>query len=103
MTDSVARKRIQTAIRIVRPEVCRVLFEVWDPIGVREDPEAPRTEYDGYAEHVIGQLFSGATDDEIAGYLYRQATESMGITYQKESAYLTVAALRQISLPPLLL
>ena len=100
MTDSVAKKRIQTAIRIVRPEVCRVLLEVWDPIGVREAPEA-RTEYDRYADHVIGQLFSGATDDEIAEYLFRQATEKMGLTYRKESAYPTVAELRRISLPAL--
>jgi|ERR1022692_2737893 len=102
MADSSANKRIQTAIRMVRPEVCRVLLEVWDPIGVRADADA-RTEYDRYADHVIGQLFSGATDDEIAEYLYRQATESMELEYRMESAYPAVAALRRISLPPLAL
>jgi hypothetical protein len=98
MTENLAKKRIQAAIRMVRPEVRRVLLEVWDPIGVCEEPGA-QDEYDEYADHVVGQLFSGATDDEIADYLHRVATENMGLPHRRERAYPAVAALRRIKLP----
>jgi hypothetical protein len=98
MTDHVVKKRIQAAIRIVRLEVRRVLLEEWDPIGVGDAPDA-QDEYDDYIDHVVGQLFSGATDDEILDYLYRIATANMGLRYRKERAYPAVAALRKIKLP----
>jgi len=98
MPDSVVKKRIQAAFRMVRPEVCRLLLKVWDPIGIGDEPGA-QGEYDSYADHIVGQLFRGATDDEIAEYLYRIVTLNMELPYRKELAYPTVAALRKITLP----
>jgi hypothetical protein len=98
MTDSLAKKRIQTAFRTMRPEVRRVLLEVWDPIGIGDDPLA-KSEYDCCVDQVIRHLFKGATDDEIAEYLCSQATEHFGCTYRKENALPTVAALREITVP----
>jgi hypothetical protein len=98
MTDSFAKKRIQTAIRMMRPEVCRVLLEVWDPIGIGDESSA-KDEYDCCVDQIIRHLFKGATDDEIAEYLRGQASEHYGCAYRKENALPTVAALRRIKLP----
>jgi hypothetical protein len=82
----------------MRPVVRRVLLELWDPIGIGDDPLG-KTEYDCCIDQVIRHLFRGATDDEIAEYLRSQATEHYGCAYQKETAFPTVAALRKITLP----
>lgn len=84
--------------RAIRVEIRRVLLHVWDPIGVRDEPNA-QDEYDCCLGSLFHLLTTGATDDQIAEYLRRQGTEHMGLQLQKEAMYQTVAALRQIALP----
>lgn len=84
--------------RRIRVEIRQVLLNVWDPIGVKNEPYA-QDEYDCCLGPVFHLLTTGATDDEIAEYLWRQGTGHMGLSLRKDALYPTVAALRQISLP----
>jgi hypothetical protein len=84
--------------RRIRAEVRRVLLDVWDPIGVKDEPNA-QDEYDCCLGSLFQLLTTGATDDAIADYLWRQGTEHMGLPLQKQAMYPTVAALRKIALP----
>jgi hypothetical protein len=55
-----------------------VLHYIWDPIGVAGAPGA-RDEYESYLPQVFKLLRGGAERDEIADYLVRVETESMGM------------------------
>jgi hypothetical protein len=96
MTKKSERKQKTSATKGFAREVRRVLVDIWDPIGVRDALGPNNDEYDCCVDHVAGQLIRGATDDELADYLYRQASEHMGLTNSKEAAVRTVAALREI-------
>lgn len=98
MPDKSERKRKLSAIKRFSREIRRVLVDVWDPICVRDGLGPMNDEYDRCVDHVAGLLIHGATDDEIAEYLYRQASEDMGLAYKKEETADTIAALREI--PP---
>ena len=78
--------------RRIRVEIRRVLLDVWDPIGVRDEPNAQDD-----SDCCLGSLFhlltTGGTDDKIAEYLWRQGTEHMGLSLQKEAMTPTVSAL----------
>jgi hypothetical protein len=52
----------------------------WDPIGVSGAPEAA-DEYDSYASRAYVMLMDErATAEGIAGYLFKIATEHMGLS-----------------------
>jgi hypothetical protein len=74
-------------------------MDVWDPIGIKEEPNA-QDEYDGYLGGVYELLVSGASDESIEDYLWRIVTERMELTAKKSDMANTVKALRQIPLPP---
>ena len=59
--------------------VNEVLHYIWDPIGVRGEPNA-RDEYDSYVSGVCSLLHDGATADQIATHLDKIATERMGLS-----------------------
>ena len=80
-----------------RTEIRRVLLEVWDPIGVRDVPQA-QDEYDCCLGEIFRLLTTGGTDDQIADYLWQQASEHMGLSLGRECMSTTVAALRQIQI-----
>jgi hypothetical protein len=62
-----------------RAHVRRILLHDWDPIGVRDVPEAS-DEYDSYADETYVMLMDErATADAIAAYLYQIAAEHMGL------------------------
>ncbi|MHB8540007.1 MAG: hypothetical protein ACYDCD_03565 [Candidatus Acidiferrales bacterium] len=85
--------------RRIRVEIRHVLLDVWDPIGVRNAPNA-QDEYDCCLYPIFRLLTSGASDEQIAEWLWRQADEHMGLGgVRKEAMYSTVAALRKIKLP----
>jgi hypothetical protein len=85
--------------RRIRVEIRHVLMDVWDPIGVRDVPQA-QDEYDCCLYPVFRLLTTGATDEQIAEWLREQAGEHMGLgNVRKEAMYPTVAALRQIKVP----
>jgi len=45
----------------------QILIDEWDPIGVMDDPEWPRDEYDAY----IGQIFSFLEREESVEFIAR--------------------------------
>jgi hypothetical protein len=91
MTQRAESKRILREIR-------RVLMEVWDPIGVQGIPEA-QDEYDCCLGTVYHLLLDGGSNEEIADYLWKEATEHMGLSLDRENMHATVSALRMIQLP----
>jgi hypothetical protein len=84
-------RRIRSAIR-------KILLEVWDPIGIRDEPNA-QDEYDFYADEVYELLTANAPDKKIARYLIWVMTERMGFTKPPEEWMSpTVCALRRLLL-----
>ena len=84
--------------RRIRDEIRRVLMTAWDPIGVRDEPNA-QDEYDSYLGGVFDLLTGGASDDRISAHLWRIVTERMELPAKKGDMQSTVLALRQIQLP----
>lgn len=85
--------------RQVRVQIRNVLLDVWDPIGIANEPNA-RDEYDGYIGDVFELLANGGTDSEIASHLLRIVHERMELRGAKLSdMQATIYALRQIQLP----
>ena len=79
-------------------EVCRVLWEQWDPIGVNKHPKA-FGEYDGYPAAVCALLRRSADDTEIANYLHRIETSAMEVdASSNEHIQRVIASLRGIDL-----
>jgi len=82
--------------RRIRIEIRRVFMEVWDPIGVRDEPNA-WNEYDGYLGNALELLMSHASDQEWKEYL-DWITARMGIDSSRHSHAEVIYALRAIDL-----
>jgi hypothetical protein len=82
-------RELQCAIR-------RVFLEVWDPIGISDEPNA-QDEYDSYIGRVFELLATGGSDKEIIEHLL-WATECRGMDGSRASLQTVTAALRQINL-----
>jgi hypothetical protein len=82
-------RRIRVAIR-------RVFLEVWDPIGVRDEPDA-QNEYDGYVGRAFELLMSNASDAELDEYL-NWILGRMGMDASRSSHTDIIQALRSIDL-----
>ena len=81
----------------VKPQIERILWEVWDPIGINDLPRA-HGEYSIYVDDVFELLISDAPDERIAQYLFGIVTDCMGIQDAKISDMgPTVMALRGIA------
>ena len=65
--------------------VDEVLHYLWDPIGVKDIPEA-RDEYTSYAGVVFSMLRRGAGSKEISKYLVNIRAEHMGMGGSEESS-----------------
>jgi hypothetical protein len=92
MTDEDESRHIHAQIR-------HVLLNVWDPIGVRDEPNA-QDEYDDYVGKLYELLITKAPDEELIDYLHWAAHDQMGFDAATKSDMLeTVEALRKISLP----
>ncbi len=84
--------------RLIRSQIRRVLLTVWDPIGVKDEPNA-QDEYDGYVGEIYGLLVQKATDQEMTNRLLYVVQETMGLdTAKAEDMQPTVRALREIRL-----
>lgn len=69
-----------------RSRVREVLHREWDPIGVHGIPLA-KHEYDIYADRAFAMLMiDRASAGTIAIYLFRMATENMGLTHYDDLA-----------------
>lgn len=60
-------------------ELRLILWAAWDPIG-----RVPRDEYHAYAPPLASLLRQGATVDEVAAFLARTRTETMGLPANPE-------------------
>lgn len=79
----------------MRQRIRDVLLNVWDPIGIRDQPAA-QDEYDNYITGICGLVSGVATDNEIAEQLLFIVTERMGLQANLEDMRPTVRALRKI-------
>jgi hypothetical protein len=90
--DKDESRRIHTQIR-------HLLLNVWDPIGIRNEPKA-QDEYDGYIGRLYELLVSRVPDTELIDYLHWVAHDRMGFDAATKSDMVeTVGALRKILLP----
>jgi len=64
--------------RELRRRVDEVLFYIWDPIGVSNEPCA-RGEYTGYVAPVLGRLLGDNAEASVSAYLLSVMTDSMGL------------------------
>ncbi len=92
MIDKAQSRRIRVQIR-------HVLLETWDPIGIRDEPNA-QDEYDGYMGEVFDLLVRRAPDSAILDYLLWAANEHMGLSAKREDMLPTILELRKINLQP---
>jgi len=79
--------------REARRAIRRVLLEVWDPIGIGDEPNA-QDEYDGYVGPIFELLAVGKSDSEIEQYLH-VVVIGMGMDSSRVSLANVVAALRR--------
>ena len=85
MTDRKTQgKSVTDAIR-------QVLIQHWDPIGVMDDPEWPRDEYDSYIDEIYRYLARGELVEFIARHLCFIEEKAMGLGRLPEAARLPVA------------
>jgi len=85
--------------RAIHIEIRRVLLEVWDPIGVKDEPYA-QDEYDSYIGDIYEILAHNGSDEKIIEYLRWVAEDRMGFSHSpKDILGATVTALRGISIP----
>jgi hypothetical protein len=86
--------------RRIRVDIRHVLLDVWDPIGVRDEPHA-QDEYDSYIGDIYEMLTKGAGDEKITDYLWWVVKERMGLggAQTRDAMTETVDALRRIPLP----
>jgi len=76
--------------REIQEAIGRILLQDWDPIGIRDVPEA-QDEYDGYVGGVYGLLASGASPQAVAQHLCGIERNSMGFTQALPTHLLPVA------------
>jgi hypothetical protein len=69
----------------------QILIRDWDPIGVKDDPEWPRDEYDSYIGEIYRFLSRGESAEFIARHLCFIEEKLMGFGRVPESYRLPVA------------
>ncbi len=69
--------RLDHAKRI-QQEIQELLMKYWDPIGVKDIPEA-RDEYDSYIPTIYGILIARKSEFEMFNYLWHVETKHMGL------------------------
>ena len=89
ITSKENSRRIRVAIR-------HVFLDVWDPIGIRDEPLA-QDEYDGYLGRAFELLMANATDAELTEYL-NWIINRMGLDSSRRSFDDVIQALRAIDL-----
>lgn len=83
---------------MIKP-VCRILWDVWDPIGVNEFTAA-FGEYDSYASAIVSLLARGCSARDLETHLLKIETDSMGLSnlpsQGRENAVTALLALREL-------
>ena len=86
--------------RDLRRAIRKVLLDTWDPIGIRNEPNA-QDEYEAYEADIVGFLTRGSSDEEITAYLQRVEVDRMGMPAgNPEHLRPVVDALRALDLRP---
>lgn len=60
-------------------EVKNILMNDWDPIGIKDNPNA-KAEYDQYALRIVGMLYNGTTHDKLIEFLENVVTGDLGLS-----------------------
>jgi len=71
--------------------VDRILWEIWDPIGVNDTPEA-RDEYASYVPAITVLLRQNASDAEFLAFLQTTERETMGLRGSNKEHLMAVIA-----------
>jgi hypothetical protein len=79
---------VQQITEVIR----QVLVAGWDPIGVMDDPEWPRDEYDSYIGQIYAMLARDESAESIARHLCFIEEKIMGLGDVRASTRLSVAA-----------
>jgi hypothetical protein len=74
----------------IQVAIGQILLQEWDPIGIREEPEA-QDEYESYVGGVYRLLAEGASPETVAEHLYLIEAEQMGYTQAKPVDLLPIA------------
>ncbi len=74
----------QNRARVLQNKIKMVLLNEWDPIGVRDIPEA-NDEYDAYVANIYKMLISHKSIHEICDYLWEVETKYMGLIGSKKN------------------
>ena len=82
MSDKERKARFRKQI-----DKLRELWNAFDPIGVMDDPEWPRDEYDRYLPHTLRLLMDGAGTLAIANYVNSMVCDQMALTGNSAAAY----------------
>jgi hypothetical protein len=72
--NSEIRKYTET----LRERIRHVLMNEWDPIGIKDNPDAAY-DYDSYVDEVIRQCWNFNPPHVIASYLHHVKTREMGV------------------------
>jgi hypothetical protein len=82
--------------RRIRVQIRHVLLEVWDPIGIRDAPNA-QDEYDSYIGSLYELLTAKAPESELIEYLYLIVHDHMGLDMaRREDMEATATAIKAI-------
>jgi hypothetical protein len=65
-------------VDLLAASVRQILLRDWDPIGIKEVPEA-QDEYDSYVLKICGMLREGCSSDELYRHLRWIESEHMGL------------------------
>jgi hypothetical protein len=84
--------------RRIRVQIRHVLLDVWDPIGIKDEPNA-QDEYDSYLGEIFTLLSAGATGEQLADRLLYFVNDRMGLEASPEQMIPTIRALRAIEFP----
>jgi hypothetical protein len=79
-----------TRAREIQKAIGQILLRDWDPIGVRDVPQA-QNEYDSYVGGVYRLLASGASQQAVADYLADVEGGLMGSDHPSRRDLLPVA------------
>lgn len=85
----------ETRAREIQRAIREVLLREWDPIGVKDVPEA-QDEYDVYVGAVYHLVASGASVEEIAEHLTQIEQNAMGLSADSKARHSVAMHLRQL-------
>ena len=81
----------QVRSREVMSAIREILVNDWDPIGVMDDPEWPRDEYDAYVGQVYSLLERGESAEFVARHLCFVEDKQMGLGAVQPAARMNIA------------